>query len=91
MGSKIKEGKIMKYDVVSVSLTPDGRYGLKAGKLLVRTERINTSTNAIFMKIKTQEDVERRYEAYWRLDNHWKYGQCKVLAVIPVNREKEID
>ena len=78
------------YDVVSVSLTPDGSYGTLNNELLVRTERVDIETNSIFKNCKTQEDVKKHYEGFWALDERWRYGQCKVLAVIPVNREQEI-
>jgi hypothetical protein len=79
------------YDIVSVSLTRDGRYGTKAGKLLVRTERINIATNELFKTTDSVSLIKNKYEAFWMLDDLWKNGQCKVLSVIPVAQEKPIE
>ena len=81
----------MEYDIVSVGLTEEGYYAMDDGQLLVRTERIDTQTNELFRNCVTQEDVRKAYEAFWMLDNRWKHGQAKVLGVIPVNREREIN
>ena len=79
------------YDVVSVSLTRDGRYGTKAGKLLVRTERVNTATNELFKNVTSVGLLKQKYEAFWMLDDAWQNGQCRVLSVIPVAQEKPIE
>jgi len=78
------------YDVVSVALTKDGSYGTKNGELLVRTERIDTQTNDIFTNCNTKEEIKDAYEAFWALDKWWVNGQCKVVAVVPVVKEREI-
>lgn len=76
----------MRYDVVSLSLDKEGKYQRKKnGDFIVRTEGIDTVTNELFWECKNAKDVKMAYECFWKLDKHWKKGQCKVLLVVTQN------
>ena len=72
----------MKYFVISLSLTQEGKPFYKNGKPHVRTEEVDTKTNELFKYCRSKQDVADTYTAFWKLDKYWKKGQCEVLKVI---------